>query len=496
MSIPSENAATVSASAIKTRVARGGVAVALSTGLRSLLEFGATLVTARLLTPADFGLVGMVLAVIGFVDMFKDLGLATVTVQREQLSREQVSGLFWVTVGVGAALATLTALAAPLISWGYGQSSLTSITLVLSSCLFVSALSVQHQALLKRELKFERLSIVQTAGTVAGVVTVIAGALTGLGVWALVLRQLATPIVSGVCAWILMRWVPGRGPREGIRELLSMGGHVTGFQVANYVERNLDNVLIGKFSGAFQLGCYARAYDLLRLPLQQIGEPAATVALPTLSRLASDPERYRDAYLRIARAVLLFTVPLTPFLIVCADWLVQLAFGPQWSDAVPIFRIFGIAMLVKPLSYTVGWLFLSQGRNRELMRWGVLATTLAVLCFIVGLPWGALGVALSYSLLDLVVRTPILIYWVGRRGPVSSRDLLLLLVPALSCAAGVCAALLGFRTLAGPGLGPELGSLLGALITVAVATTITWATPGGRRSFRDLRQLFGRKKMA
>jgi PST family polysaccharide transporter len=493
MSPPTESAAP-SASAIKTRVARGGVAVGLSTALRSILELGATLVTARLLSPADFGLVGMVLAVIGFVDMFMDLGLATVTVQREHLCREQLSGLFWVTVGVGAGLSVLTALCAPLISWGYDQPSLTRITLVLSTCLFLSAISVQHQALLKRELKFERLAIVQSVGTLAGVATVIAGALSGLGVWALVLRQVVSPLATGACAWLLMRWLPGAPPRSGLRELLGMGGHVTGFQVANYVERNLDNVLIGKFAGAFPLGCYSRAYDLLRLPLQQLGEPAGTVAVPTLSRLANDAERYRDVYLRMARALLLLTAPLTPFLIVCADWLIGLAFGPKWADAVPMFRLLGIAMLSKPLCYTIGWLFVSQGRTQELMRWGFVGSALAVLSFLVGLPWGALGVSLAYSVVDLAIRTPVLVHWIGRSGPVSSRDLWSLLVPVFGSGSAVGAVLLAFRATLGRSLSPGIGCSLSALITVVVAGALVLATPSGRRSVNDLRRLFGSKK--
>jgi O-antigen/teichoic acid export membrane protein len=494
MSIPTDNVAPASAAAIKTRVASGGVAVGLTTALRSILELGATLVTARLLTPADFGLVGMVLAVIGFVDMFKDLGLATVTVQRKELSRQQVSGLFWVTVAVGAVLAALTALAAPLISWGYGQPLLTDITLVLSSCLFVSALSVQHQALLKRELKFERLAIVQSVGTIAGVATVIGAALAGLGVWALVLRQLAGPLASGICALLLLRWVPGRPPGEGLRELFGMGGHVTGFQVSNYIERNLDNVLIGKFAGSFQLGCYTRAYDLLRLPLQQIADPASTIAIPTLSRLAGDAERYRSAYLRMAGAVLLLTVPLTPYMIVCADWLVGLAFGSQWSAAVPMFRVLGIGMLVKPVAFTMGWLFVSQGRTGEMMRWGFIATGLAVLSFVVGLPWGAIGVALSYALLDLVVRVPALAYWIGRRGPVATSDLISLLLPTLLGCGCVGAALLAFRWSVGERLHPALGCLLGALIALFVTAALIWSTSSGRRSFDDICHLFLRKK--
>lgn len=494
MTSPENPAASRSVAAIKSRVARGGVAMGVSTVARSLLEFSATLVTARVLTPKDFGLVGMVLAIIGFVDMFKDLGLATVTVQRENLSEEQKAGLFWLTVAVGAGLALLTAAAAPLISWGYGQPVLTEITLVLSSCLFLNALSVQHQALLRRELKFERLTIVQTVGTLAGVVTVITGALCGLGPWALVLKQLAGPIASGCCAWFLLRWVPGSPRGAGLGELLRMGAHVTGFQVANYVERNLDNALIGKFAGAQQLGCYVRAYDLLRLPLQQVGEPIGTVAVPTLSRLASDPARYRDGYLRMTRALLLLTIPLTPFLVICADWLVALAFGPQWTAAVPIFRYLGLALLLKPLGYSIGWLFVSQGRTHELMRWGFWASALAIASFVVGLPWGAGGVALSYTLVDLVVRMPILVYWVGRSGPVSVADLLKLPITAWVCAGCSAILLLGMRSTVGTTLGAGLGSLLAALITLSTTSLVIWASPVGRRSVLDLWLLLRHKK--
>lgn len=492
MSTPIPNAAP-STSVIKSRIARGGLAVGVSTTLRSLLELGATLVTARLLTPADFGLVGMVLAVIGFVDMFKDLGLATVTVQRAELDQRQLSNLFWMTAAMGTGLALLTALSAPFISWAYDQPSLTNLTLALSSCLLISAFSVQHVALLKRELRFERLAIVQTLGTLVSVVTVIWAALAGFGVWALVLRQLAAHLTTTIAAWLLMRWTPGRAQREGMAALLSSGGHVTGFQVMNYLERNLDNVLIGKFSGAVDLGCYTRAYDLLRLPLQQIGDPLGTVAMPTLSRMAGDAARYRSAYLRIARTMLLLTLPLGPYLIICADWLIFLAFGPQWSAAVAMFRFLGIAMLTKPLAYTLGWVFVSQERNQELMRWGVIATVLAIASFLVGLPWGATGVALSYALLDTLVRLPLLIYLVGLRGPVSSRDLWSLLLPNLLGSALCTLTLVGFRYLEADTLSPGVGSALGALVALVTAAVATASTASGRSTMRDLRDLLRRR---
>ncbi len=478
---------------LKSSVMRGGRAVGIATGLRSLIDLGATLTVARLLTPREFGLVGMVVAITGFVDLFKDLGLATVTIQRENISEEQLSALFWLNAASGFGLMVLTAAVAPLVSWGYGEPTLLNITLALSLPLFLSGISVQHQALLRRELRFQRLAVVQIVGTLVGVVVVIVAALAGLGLWALVLRQVCSQLASAVAAWLCVRWWPGWPKRADVRSLVGMGGHVTGFQVTNYIERNLDDVLIGRFAGATELGCYSRAYELLRLPLQQLGEPAGTVALPTLSRLNHDPARYREAYLRIAQPLLLVTIPLCPLLLFSADWIVSIAFGSQWKETVVMFQWLGVSLLVKPISYSCGWLFVSQGRTQELWRWGVVATALAVASFLVGLPWGAVGVAASYGILDLLVRAPLLFYWIGRRGPVKTRDLVDLALPAWACAAAIAVALLGLRYVLSSAVPAPVGLLLATLLSVAVGGGLMLAFPSTRTALRDMAELFGRK---
>lgn len=481
---------------LSQRVTRGGRAVVLGSGARSLLELAATLVLARLVTPAEFGLVGMVVALTGFIDMFKDMGLATVTVQREHITDAQVSALFWLNLALGALLTLVTAALAPVVSWGYGYASLTEITLALSLSMLFGSVSIQHQALLRRQLKFERIAVIETSAALASAVLAVAAALAGLGVWALVVRQLARPLATGVASWLSLRWWPGWPARAPVRELLAMGGHLTGFQVVNYAERNADDVLIGKFAGAFELGCYTRAYELLRVPLQEVGSPAVTIALPALSRLTSEPRRYREAYLRMVGPVLLLTIPLCSFLVMCADWVIELAFGSQWTRAVPMFRWLGLALLVKPAAFTTSWLFVSQGRTRELWRWGVLGTVLAIAAYLVGLPWGAVGVAASYALVDLFVRVPILLYWVGRAGPVGTRDIVRACVPTWVAAGLVALGLVGLRRVVPVGLSAWVGVSLGALVTVFITLAVMTIFPSGRRTLKDLRDLASRRTPA
>ena len=138
----------------------------------------------------------------------------------------------------------------------------------------------------------------------------------------------------------------------------------------NYFARNLDNLLIGRFWGPAQLGLYARAYQLLLLPIDQMITPITAVAVPALSRLKDSPERYRQAYLRLLEKVALLTMPIMVFMIVSSDWLVAIVLGPKWAGVSPIFSLLGIAGLVQPLASTTGWLFVTQGRTQDMLQVG------------------------------------------------------------------------------------------------------------------------------
>jgi PST family polysaccharide transporter len=326
------------------RAARGGAVTMASQGLRFGVMILMTAVLGRLLTPRDYGLVGMVGILLGFVALFKDLGLASATIQREELTQREVSTLFWLNLGFSVCVMLLTAGVAPLLAWFFGEPRLVAVTAAYSVGFVFGGLAVQHEALLRRRMRFAALAGANLAALFVNAATTIGLAWLGFGYWSLVYGQLALGAAYAVCVWGVCGWRPGRpGRLAEVRALLAFGRDLTGFTVINYFARNLDNLLIGRVWGAVQLGFYAKAYQLLLLPIDQVIEPVTSVAVPALSRLNEEPERYRQAYLRLLEKVAMVTMPLMAFMVVAADWVVRVVLGPQWDESARLFAVLGVA---------------------------------------------------------------------------------------------------------------------------------------------------------
>src|SRR6266496_3466288 len=152
------------------RAARGGVIAIASQGLKFFITIAATSVMARLLTPQDYGLIGMAAFVTGFVSMYKDLGLSAATIQKSEISSAQISTLFWINVVLSLGITLLTAALAPLVAWFYGEPRLTWITVVTSSGFLISGLAVQHEALLKRQMRYFALAAIGLTSVIIGYV--------------------------------------------------------------------------------------------------------------------------------------------------------------------------------------------------------------------------------------------------------------------------------------------------------------------------------------
>ncbi len=474
---------------LRERSVRGGALVLGAQSIKFALQVGSTMILARLLTPRDFGLIGMVTAITGFLALFKDLGLSRATVQREEITQGQVSALFWINVLVSLVLTLLTAVLAPLVSRFYGEPRLTLVTLALAAGFLFGGLSVQHQALLQRQMRFRALAAVDVGSLLLGILAAVAVALGGSSYWALVAMPLVTVAAATAGYWTLCRWRPGRPAwSERTRSMLGFGGNLTAYNVINYAARNGDNLLIGRVWGAGPLGLYTRAYQLLLLPVRQVNAPVASVAVPAMSRLVGEPVRYRRAYLRFAGLVALVTMPAIALLAVTSDWVVRITLGPGWQGAVAIFTWLSIAALVQPVANTTGWLFITQDRTREMLHWGVIGGSLALLSFIAGLPWGAVGVAAAYACTDLVLRTPILFWLAGRHGPVRPRDIYrTLALPGLVACAVLAA--VGSLRLWGPALRPLPGLLLSTGLAAVASLALLLVLPAGRDALAELRRL-------
>src|ERR1700752_224775 len=412
------------------RTARGGFITIVSQGSKFFLSMVGTFILARLLVPEDYGLVGMVAVVTGFISVFKDLGLSAATIQRSEVNNEQVSTLFWLNVCLSAGLMLVTAALAPAVAGFYGESRLTWINLAYAAGFLFGGLTVQHEALLRRRMQFASLAAAEIISLVISMVVAIALAWKGLRYWALVSSQLTLGFTYLIVIWTACRWRPGLPVRHsGVRSMLAFGGRLTRFSVVNYFARNLDNMLIGRFWGAEQLGLYARAYTLLLLPIDQINTPITSVAVPALSRLKDSPERYRAAYLRLLEKVALLTMPTMAFMIASSEPVIHIVLGKKWLGVSHIFALLGIAGLVQPVASTTGWLFVTQARVSEMFKWGVIGSLITVAGIIAGLKWGAVGVAASYSITVTVFVVPLLLWDVSRTGPVRMKDFSTALAP-------------------------------------------------------------------
>jgi O-antigen/teichoic acid export membrane protein len=470
------------------RSVRGGAVVFVGQASRFLLQTGSAVVLARLLTPADFGLVAMVTAVTGVIGYLKDMGLTMATVQRARVTHAQASTLFWVNLVLSTGLCGAGVAMGPLIAAFYGEPSLMPITWALSLTFFFGGVPGQHMALLRRRMRFTTLASIEVAGLAAGVAVAITAALMGAGYWALVALPITEALTQCVLAMAVSGWLPGL-PRRGVgvRSMIRYGLNVSGFNVLTYIGRHADNILIGRFIGASATGLYTKAYGLLMLPLEQINGPFNSVAMPVLSRLQDDPKRYAQYYYRALNVIAYLTGPLIVLLAATSSDLVPLLLGDQWLESARIFRYLAVAAMFQPILYTAGWIWLSLDRTKEMMRWSMVTAPTFVLSFVIGLPWGPSGVALSYAV-AVNALTPLGLFWAYRETELTLRDAVAVVRRpyALSLAVLVVA-------LAGQALfadAPRVVSLVGSGgIAVLVGAAIAWSVPGMRRDVLAMRDL-------
>jgi O-antigen/teichoic acid export membrane protein len=409
---------------IGARAVSGGLITISAQAAKFVLNFAAAAVLARLLSPTEFGLVGMVLGITSLVGIFKALGLSTATVQRETITQQQVSNLFWVNVTVSGLLTISTVALAPLVARFYHDSRVTAIMIVLSLTFLLSGSTVQHQALLSRQMRFRTIAVIEVVSMLVGFTSACCLAKAGFGYWALVAQQLVNAATGLVLTWCISRWRPSLPKRNsGVRPMLRFGAHLTIADFLGLLMINSDSILVGRVFGAEPLGLYTRANVLLARPLQQVLAPINAVLTPVLSRLQSDSERYRRSFMRAYETLALITFSFAAMCLALAAPIVLVILGPKWKSVIPLFSAFAVVALSSPLGDVAIWLFQSQGRGREQLRNHTIGGAVTIASYIIGLHWGPLGVVVATAIASMTIRVPIVYYFAGRRGPVSTRDL-------------------------------------------------------------------------
>ena len=371
------------------------------------LQIVVTIILARLLTPEDFGLLGMVVVFTGFATIFSGAGFGPALIQSAEIEERHLSSVFWLGMIVGACLFAITIAAAPWIAAFYDEPQLEPLSTVIAFNFMIVPFTIVPAALMRRSMRFKLLTFVNITAIVLSGGTAIIFALAGFGVWTLVWKALLSTACTAFGLWILVNWKPRFVfQRKALRELLNFSGNLLGFRTFNYWTQNADNLLIGKLVGSAGLGIYTRAYGILLLPVRHFASVVGQVMFPALSRIQSDKKRVKRAFLRANRGIALVTVPMMLGLFVIAEPFVLATFGPKWEAVIPVLRILCLIGIIQPSATTVSWLYLSQGRADWQFRWGIGSGIFYLCCFIVGVQWGVMGVATAYALGNLVLWYP------------------------------------------------------------------------------------------
>ncbi|MFT4022418.1 MAG: lipopolysaccharide biosynthesis protein [Flavihumibacter sp.] len=394
---------------LKEKSVKGGLNTIVGQGFSFVSNFASTMILARLLAPADFGLVAMVTSITGFVLLFKDMGLSAAIIQKENLEQWQVSAIFWLNVILSLVLAVLIAVLAPVLSVFYHEQRLVPITLAYSVSILIAGLSQQHNALLSRQMEFARLTKINIAAVTGSILLAIVTAYAGFGYWAIVVQNISLTAFTTVGMWLLCDWRPEFKPHiRGVKEFLHFGAGISGFNMINYFSRNVDAILIGKKISTTALGLYSKSYQLLMLPITQLRDPLNKVAIPAMSSLQQDPDKYQRYYRHYLFIMAFCSMPVVVFMAVYANQLVAIVLGKGWGAAAPIFQYLAVTAFIQPILSTASLALISTGQAKRYFILGLANSSLVVLGFLVGIHWGIPGITIAYAIVNYATLIPIL----------------------------------------------------------------------------------------
>jgi O-antigen/teichoic acid export membrane protein len=386
------------AEGLRRTAVRGAGAAIAGQASNFVVQIGSVAILARLLTPADFGIVTMVTT---FSLLFRSFGLNGFTeliMQREELTESLASNLFWIELGIGTLLTLAFAGSGPLLALFYHDPAVARVTEAMSVTIGIGCLGWVHLGLLQRAMHFRTTAILNFAGQVVLVIVSIVLAMAGWHFWALVWGSVAQTITVATCAWWTCRWIPSRPGRvEGTASGLKFVLHVYSHFAFSYSTHNTDNLLVGWRYGAQPLGFYKKAYDLFVLPETQLLAPLSAVVVSTLSRVNGNREQFQRYFLRAISVLALVGMGIgADFALVGKD-LIRFLLGSGWEEAGRIFALFGPGIGVMLLYNTHGWVHLSIGRPERWFRWGLMEFVCTATLFLLALPWGPSGIALAWT---------------------------------------------------------------------------------------------------
>lgn len=459
---------------IQKRARSGPIYLLSRRGVAAIIGLLSTITIARLLTPRDYGLAAMAAVVISFMQAFRDFGLTNATMRKGHIEEHELDFLFWFNVAATISIALLIAIASPWIATFFDEPEVRNIVLVSLIGFVIGGFSLQHNALLKRDLRFKMVASIETFSLFVGFVVGLTVAVLRRDYWAVVASLLAQSFTSSFLNIWATKWRP-RAPRmiPEARELFGFGANSTLYSVLNFASRQASTVIIGHSLGSTNLGHFNRAYTLFQLPLTNLLQPITQVTLPVLARLRPHPALYRQTYIGLVERLCCTLLPAAVLLAFVGKPLIHVLLGEKWTVAGQLLSMLAPGLGVYGAIYPISELLISQGRGSELRTTGLIDLALRLSGTLIGVQFGLIGAAAGFTAATLIM-LPVRLWIGGRKGPVSTGDQWRAVLPsvpvgigaAIGCAAARYATLQvtmsDFALLVAISLGGGVGALAAA----------------------------------
>ncbi len=399
-------------------------------------------------------------------------------IQKEDINDQYIDTAFWTQVFLGIFLTLISFTAAEWVASFFSQPRLIPILKALSFLFVILAFRETQTALLRRNFAFKALALRSLVGVMASGIVGLSMALSGYGVWSLVGGQLTYEIVGVILLWKVSTWRPKlQFSWQSWLELLSFSGSILGFKLMVFFNKRTDNLLIGYFLGEIALGYYAIAHRILEIMLQLLTQSVTQVAVPTFSRLQSDPKRLLKAFYRATHLTSLIAFPVFFATIILTPEIIKTLIGEKWEKSIPILQIICFSGIIKSIAPFQGASFLAMGQPFIRFKLSLVNAIINLIACLIAVRWGMLVVAGAYVISDYLV-FPIGQWLLSKLLPLSWRSYLALFAAPIVCSSAMAVMMLFTQRALFSFHSPPVNLIVSSLMgTIGYGTTLKIVFP-------------------
>jgi len=388
---------------LKSSAVNGAIWTGIEKFSRQAVQFVIGIILARVLSPDDFGVIGMLAIFIAIAQTFTDSGLSSALIQKKDRTEVDCSTMFFFSIGAGVLFYLLLYATAPLIADFYNMPILTDVTRVVALSIILSGLTAVQNARLTIDLRFRTLSLIAIISMVVTGATGLILAYSGWGVWALVFQALAGQIVTSICTWYCSRWMPKlEFSMTSFKQLWGFGSKLLVSGLINTIYGNLYTLVIGKKFSSAEVGFYNRGNHFALLPAQTVQDMAIKVNFPILAKMQDDDERLLGAYKKLLTVPLYILYPVLVCMAVTAEPLVIVLIGEKWLPCVPIMQVLCIGYMFSPLTHINLNLLYVKGRTDLVLKLEFIKKPIAFLILFASIPFGIIVMVIGKAIYEFI----------------------------------------------------------------------------------------------